>query len=123
MKRVFGSSGPARIALAVLIVLLGAAGMVFATLQNALVIMAPTPSASVANPDQSFQSEFARTQSYADKLVGKTEAVATQLALKHGFLVRTIARDDQEIAVTADLRSGRIQLEVKHNIVVKATAG
>ena len=126
MKQSFWSSNPFRIALAVLIVLGGAAAMVAATLQNLGVILAPTSpsSSSVASaPVSEFQKQQSLAQAYGNKLIGKTEAEASKLAKNSGFDVRTVARDEEKIAVTADLVSNRIDLWVRDNIVYKVTVG
>jgi len=133
MKRSFWSSNSFRIALAVLIVLVGAAGMVAATLQNALVIMAPTASSSPSftmsqDPNCKHMTvqecdQVAAATKFGKTLIGKPETTAMVLAASKGFMVRTVARDNESIAVTADYVTSRIDLYVKHGKVVNVTTG
>jgi hypothetical protein len=133
MKRSFWSSNPFRIALAVLIVLAGAAGMIAATLQNALVIMAPSgsPSPTItlsSDPNCKHMTvqeceQGAAALKFGKTLIGKPETTALVLAASKGFMVRTVARDNESIAITADYVFARIDLWVKHGKVVKVTTG
>jgi hypothetical protein len=133
MKRSFWSSNPFRIALAVLIVLAGATGMVAATLQNALVIMAPSESPSptiTLSSDPTCKhmtvqecDQMAAAMKFGKTLIGKPETTAMVLAASKGFMVRTVARDNESIAITADYVLARIDLYVKHGKVVNVTTG
>lgn len=133
MKRSFWSSNAFRIALAVLVVLAGAAAMVAATLQNALVIMAPSDSPSptlTLSTDPNCKhltvqecNQIAAALKFGKTLIGKPETTALVLAASKGFMVRTVARDNEPIAVTADYAFSRLDLYVKHGKVVKVTTG
>jgi len=124
-----------RIAVAILIVLLGAAGLVAATVQNAYQILGIQPSASATatptetlpvlcqNVDTRTCKIVMRAEAYGATLIGLTEQKATKAARNRGFPVRTVARDNEVIAVTMDLQFGRINLWVEHGIVVKTTTG
>lgn len=125
---------PVRIAIAVLIVLIGAAGLVAATVQNAYVILAApsatttqsaAPSASSVLPlsNKDKQKLEARAASYAKKLIGKSEAVATSLAKANGFDVQVVRRDGKELVQPANLDFGRINLDINDNLVVAADVG
>jgi hypothetical protein len=124
-----------RIAVAILIVLLGAAGLVAATVQNAYQILGIQPSASATptptetlpvlcqNVDPKTCAIVQRSEAYGKKLVGLTEQKAINAARAKGLPVRTVSRDKEAIMVTTDLQFARIDLYVKHGIVVKTTTG
>jgi hypothetical protein len=124
-----------RIAVAIFIVLFGAAGLVAATVQNAYQILGiqptagttTTPSATLPalcqNVDARTCKVVLRAEEYGAKLVGLNEQKAINAARAKGFPVRTVARDSEVFAVTMDLQFGRIDLWVKHGIVVKTTTG
>jgi hypothetical protein len=133
MKKSFWSSNPFRIALAVLIVLGGAAAMVAATLQNLGVILAPQASASSgtsisknAHCRHMTEEECViqhNAWKFSQTLIGKTESEAIANAQLNNFQVRTVSRDREQIVITADLNLARVDLWVRHNIVVRATTG
>jgi len=60
---------------------------------------------------------------YLKALVGMSEQDATMQAMKDGYTVRVIMRDDEPLPATKDFRPDRINLSVKGADVADATPG
>jgi hypothetical protein len=59
----------------------------------------------------------------AEQLVGLTEAAALERAAAEGYGVRMVQRDDQQFALSMDLRPNRVNLVVKDGAVAEAWLG
>ena len=70
---------------------------------------------------EAMEVQIARTTALAPDFVGLTRAEAELLAEQHGLTLRVIDRDDQ--ALTADLRSNRITVDVRSGVVTDPQAG
>jgi len=68
-----------------------------------------------------FEAELARTRALEGEFLGLSLDEARSLADKHDLQLRVIDSDD--LALTADLRSRRITVDVRSGRVDRATAG
>jgi len=57
------------------------------------------------------------------QLIGLHLDDARELATRSGYRLRVIRRDGEGLVVTADLDTGRIDVEIEHDIVVGPSAG
>jgi hypothetical protein len=74
-----------------------------------------------ATPEASFEVELVRTRALEPDFIGLSVAEAKQLAIGLGIELRII--DSEPMALTADLRSRRITIDVRSGSVATATAG
>jgi heat shock protein HslJ len=69
------------------------------------------------------EAETAKTEAFAQTLVGKSAADAEAATTEAGFTYRVISEDGQPQAVTSDYRTDRVTVELVDGKVTKATAG
>jgi len=71
------------------------------------------------------EAQAARTQAFADTLVGMPEAdaVAAMEAASPPYAYRVVERDGESFPVTMDYSPTRINLSITAGVVTKAVAG
>lgn len=57
------------------------------------------------------------------RFVTLPEVEATQLAESQGFVVRVVARDGEQLIITADVNSERINFSINQGVVEQAYVG
>lgn len=73
------------------------------------------------SPELPFEALIARTQALEPDFLGLSRAEAELLAVQHELELRVI--DSDGAAVTADLRSNRMTVDVRTGVVSEARAG
>ncbi|MGI8664424.1 MAG: hypothetical protein ACR2N4_00065 [Jatrophihabitans sp.] len=80
-----------------------------------------TPRSTSDAPETSFEVELVRTRALERDFIGLSLAEAEQVATGLGVELRVI--DSDTMALTADLRSRRITIDIRSGSVATATAG
>lgn len=70
---------------------------------------------------ESIEVQVARTQALEADFIGLDRAEAEAVAEQHGLQLRVIDADN--MALTSDLRSNRMTIDLRSGRVTKATAG
>ena len=79
----------------------------------------PTPAPPAEVPD----TNLGPTETFAKTLVGKTLPAAQAATTGAGYTLRVVSVNGKPNAVTMDLRTDRVNVEVVKNVVTRAFAG
>jgi hypothetical protein len=103
-----------KIAMAVALVGVGAA-----VAWNSLAVAGEPASPTQSTGIRDFDDARAKTEAFAPRLVGLSMDAATDLAAANNMSVRATIIDGEPQAMTMDLRSDRINVELQNDIVIR----